>query len=377
MPFGFLIGALIAAGITSLALCPVPTRGPRATLTFVVESNANELPFLIVYALAASTLLAVIEHDIPSPVGWIGLGVALLTAVGLALVVRRALDTRSVLTDVLTYGARAEPPRAHVPLGRVLIAPLRCTSRSVKRTRDVSYGPMGRYNTFDLYRRPSPEQPCPTFVYFHPGGFFSGAKSRESILLASRLVGDGWMYVSANYRLGSDGEFPNLLVDAKRLIVWLREHSREVGADPRTIVVAGGSSGAHIAAMCALTPNNPLFQPGFEDADTSISAAIGLYGYYGPAPTGGLASAPSDYLCRDAAPFFAIHGSHDPMISPSIARGFVEDLSRISTNLALYAELPGAQHNFDRFASIRCAAVVDAIGSFTSRVRTTGRPPGC
>ena len=72
--------------------------------------------------------------------------------------------------------------------------------------------------------------------------------------------------------------------------------------------------------MCALTPNNPLFQPGFEDADTSITAAIGLYGYYGPAPTSKLASAPSDYLCRDAAPFFAIHGSHDPMVSPAITR---------------------------------------------------------
>ena len=376
MPFGFLIGTLIAAGVTSLALWPVPTRGPRATPTFVVESNANELPFLIVYALAASTLLAVIEHDIPSPVGWIGLGVALLTTGGVAIVVRRALEARSVLTDVLTNGLRAEQPRTHLPLGRVLIAPLRFTPRSVKRTRDISYGPMGRYNTLDLYHQPSHEQPCPTFVYFHPGGFFSGAKSRESPLLASRLVSDGWMYVSANYRLGSDGEFPNHLVDAKRVIVWLREHAFEAGADPRTIVVAGGSSGAHIAAMCALTPSNPLFQPGFEDADTSITAAIGLYGYYGSAPTSKLASAPSDYLCRDAAPFFAIHGSHDPMISPAIARGFVEDLSRISTNLALYAELPGAQHNFDRFASIRCALVVDAIETFTSRVRTTGRPPG-
>ena len=149
---------------------------------------------------------------------------------------------------------------------------------------------MGRYNTLDLYHQPSPEQPCPTFVYFHPAASSAVPRARESPLLASRLVSDGWMYVSANYRLGSDGEFPNHLVDAKRVIVWLREHTLEVGADPRTIVVAGGSSGAHIAAMCALTPNNPLFQPGFEDAHTSITAAIGLYGYYGPAPTSKLAS---------------------------------------------------------------------------------------
>ncbi len=36
--------------------------------------------------------------------------------------------------------------------------------------------------------------------------------------------------------------------------------------------------------MCALTADDPMFQPGFEEADTSVSAAVGLYGYYGPAP---------------------------------------------------------------------------------------------
>ena len=33
-------------------------------------------------------------------------------------------------------------------------------------------------------------------------------------------------------------------------------------------------------ALAALTPNDPTFQPGFEDADTSVTAAIGLNGYY-------------------------------------------------------------------------------------------------
>ncbi len=45
--------------------------------------------------------------------------------------------------------------------------------------------------------------------------------------------------------------------------------------------VAGSSAGAHLAASAALTPRAPAFQPGFEDADTSVTAAICLYGYYG------------------------------------------------------------------------------------------------
>jgi hypothetical protein len=45
--------------------------------------------------------------------------------------------------------------------------------------------------------------------------------------------------------------------------------------------------------MAALTPNYPAFQPGFEGEDTSVSAAVCLYGYYGSRDvTGPLPSSP-------------------------------------------------------------------------------------
>jgi acetyl esterase/lipase len=370
MAIGYLASTMTAGAVTSLALWPRPTRGPRATPAFVIESSANELPFLIFYWLVGSTLLAVKEHDIPSLLGWIALGIALLTIIGLAVMVRRAFDARPVLTSALEQCVPSDGgQRPWLALGRVLIAPLRLPQRRVKRTRGVAYGPVSRYNSLDLYCRRSRPASCPVFVYFHPGGFVSGAKSRESRLLADRLVRRGWIYLSANYRLGAAGEFPNHLIDAKRVIAWVRAHGEELGVDQRLIVLAGGSSGAHIAAICALTTNDPTFQPGFENADTSIAAAIGLYGYYGAEPTSRTAAAPSDYVRVDAAPLFAIHGRRDPMVPQANARRFVEELSSVSTSPVLYAELPGAQHNFDRFASIRFAAVVDAIDRFTSWVR--------
>jgi acetyl esterase/lipase len=72
----------------------------------------------------------------------------------------------------------------------------------------------------------------------------------------------------------------------------------------------------------------------------------------------------------DAPPFFAIHGTQDPMVSVLQARGFVEQLRGVSTSPVAYADLPGAQHNFDRFASIRCAAVIDSIEAFAAWVRS-------
>ena len=48
-------------------------------------------------------------------------------------------------------------------------------------------------------------------------------------------------------------------------------------------MLAGSSAGAHLTMMAALTANDPTFQPGFEAVDTSITAGIGLGGYYGAA----------------------------------------------------------------------------------------------
>jgi acetyl esterase/lipase len=89
------------------------------------------------------------------------------------------------------------------------------------------------------------------------------------------------MCVSANYRLAPTATFPDHLIDAKKVIAWVRTHGAKYGADPSVLVVAGASSGAQLASLAALTPNDPLYQPGFESADTSVTAAVALYGLHG------------------------------------------------------------------------------------------------
>jgi acetyl esterase/lipase len=153
--------------------------------------------------------------------------------------------------------------------------------------------------------------------------------------------------------------------------VVVREHGREYGADPAAVFVAGSSAGGHLAASAALTPNDPAFQPGFEGADTSVTAAICLYGNYGAVDeAAGVPSSPVAYVGSDAPPFFVTHGDRDTLAPVEGARLFAERLRSNSSNPVVYAELPGGQHAFDLFHSLRFEAVIDGIEAFTAWVRS-------
>jgi acetyl esterase/lipase len=184
--------------------------------------------------------------------------------------------------------------------------------------------------------------------------------------------------ISANYHLTptpADG-FPQPLIDVKKVIAWVRAHGHQHGAAPDTIVLAGSSAGAHLTAMAALTANDPMFQPGFEADDTTIIAGIGLYGYYGllggdeEPPTTPLA-----YRGPHIPPFFVVHGDHDTYTPVEGARALVKHLRTVSSSAVVYAELPGAQHSFDLFHSVRFETVIDAIEAFAGWVRSQHRPP--
>lgn len=221
----------------------------------------------------------------------------------------------------------------------------------------------------DLYQsRHMPADPRPVLIHFHGGHFQVGRKSREAMPLLYRLASDGWLCISANYRLRAAGRFPNSLIDAKAVIAWARTHAAEHGADPSRIVVAGGSAGGHLAAMAALTPNDPAFQPpGADGVDTTVTAAVCLYGYYGPRTSGSPPSSPRDYITAGAPPFLVAAGDNDNQIDVSGADRFVQELRDTAAAPVVYFRLPGAQHSFDLLRSVRFDHVVDGIGAFLRR----------
>ena len=287
-------GSLFFALCTLMAV--VPLRRPRrlAIVSWISSAVPNEVPFLFLYIVVGSNLPALLDGNLDAPSQWLSLAVAVLTSAGLIVVARRSLRTGPVVERALVDGlgtrwrSELDPVlagglRRHLPWARILFLPWMFGRRDVERLANVAYGDDGTTNLLDVYRHRSHPSGAPTLIYLHGGGFHWGRKNREARPLLYHLASQGWTCISANYHLAPPADaFPHNLIDVKKLIAWVRTHGHGYGADPDTIVLVGASAGAHLTATAALTANDPTFQPGFEDVDTSITAGIGLYGYYGP-----------------------------------------------------------------------------------------------
>jgi acetyl esterase/lipase len=386
VPVGYLVTVAVVAVGTLFAL--VPVRRPRllAAVGFRFGLIVSELPFAALCWLLIWTLFAAGQGDLGSPGGWACVGLAILTVAGLAVVVWRGLQARAVVGHALAEGLgagwrdaitpdMAAQLRRRVPLARILLAPLLIRRRDVERVANISYGGAGRANLLDVYRHRSHPPGGPVLIHLPGGGYYRGRKNTQSLPLLHWLASQGWVCISANYRLRPAAQHPDHLIDLKKVIAWVREHGHAYGADPAMLFVAGSSAGAHMAALAALTPGDPAFQPGFEAADTSVTAAICLGGYYGNYYGQGPSSSPQASVRAGAPPFFIAHGDQDTVVPVETARLFAGELRNVSASPVVYAELPGAKHAFDLFQSLRFEAVIDGIEAFTGWIRSREKAP--
>ena len=172
-----------------------------------------------------------------------------------------------------------------VPRSHLVIPPLAFVTRGVKRTRGVKFAEVdGMSLRLDIYR-PADDDPDdqhiqPAVIQVHGGGWLAGSRFEQGIPLLNHMANIGWVGFNIDYRLSPQATWPDHIVDVKRAIAWVRENAEELGIDPEMICLTGGSAGGHLTALAALTPGDPDFQPGFEEADTSVAAAVPFYGVF-------------------------------------------------------------------------------------------------
>lgn len=386
---GYAVTVLIVTSGMLLSLVPLARSGFWGIVSWLLSDLFNESPFLAACYLCLATAPALLSDGPlgPDVLTWFSLGCASL--LGTPVLLRRSARAGAVLDRALEDGLGGAPPvqavpgpewRARLPWLRIVLLPVPVLPLGVRASRGLRYGP-ARRQRLDVYRSRGERRDArhgedrsdapgrPVLIHLHGGAFRTGRKSLYARPLLHAFARHGWVCISAGYRLRPGATYDDILGDVKRVVAWAREHAMEHGADPSCIVLSGSSAGAHLAITAALTADDPSLQPGIEDADTSVTAAIGLYGYYGPVDRGGRPSRPVARARPDAPPLMIVHGGQDTLLPPDTARHLAERLRAVSTSPVIYAELPGAQHTFDLLHSLRFELVVNALWAFCAHVR--------
>jgi acetyl esterase/lipase len=408
MPWLFLIVTLIGAWFTFNAYVPQRRTGPFVVPSFFAGWLTSELSAHHFAWQLAATIFFVWAGALRAWPGWVGLGITFASWIGLLVLGRIAQRAAPVaetaLQDALGPGyAETIPPEiaerlaAPDPPGRQLV-PFLLFNRAVRVTRDIQYAPgAGRRHQLDVYAPGGGVRQAPVLLQIHGGGWVIGNKREQALPLMNYLAARGWVCVAANYRLSPRATFPEHLIDLKCALRWIRENIADFGGDPFFVAASGGSAGGHLSSMLALTAGDPTYQPGFEEVDTSLRACVPFYGVYDLTNQHGLqaqpgidkffarvvikrsfaeepevfrVASPMHRIHADAPPFFVIHGSHDSLAPVEEARLFAELLRETSKAPVAYAEIPGAQHAFEVFHSIRTTHVKRAVGRFLGYVHS-------
>lgn len=395
---GFRRRQLVLASLTANAIRPVPGFRISFPVFFAGWLTGELAPHLLAATVADSTGHLTGRSSRRDPVG---LAFSAATIAGLGFLIAQSRRSGEVAEAALAEAlgedyqdaldARPTPAELATPW-RSLIYPFRIRDSGVVVDRDIAYNHHGRRGFLDVYRPTEPRTDAPVLLQVHGGGWTIGKKEQQGLPLMKHLAAKGWVCVAINYRLAPRNPFPAHIIDVKQAIAWVRDNIAAYGGNPDYIAITGGSAGGHLAALAALTAGDTAWQPGFEDADTSVQCAVPHYGAYDFAGISNVASAtlmrdtflgprvlatsydadpaafeaasPLARITPEAPDFLVIHGARDSLVDVRQARMLVERLRATSEQTVVYVELPGAQHAFDIFPSIRSAHVVRAIDRY-------------
>jgi acetyl esterase/lipase len=207
-----------------------------------------------------------------------------LTAVGAAIVVVRLGLVRADLTGALgpDWVSRIpSQPRARM-VGRWWGGRLPTTPAPRLRQNVVFATVPGtdRALLCDLWQPPAHVPPSGlAVVYLHGSAWCMLDKDVGTRPLFRHLTAQGHVIVDVAHRLYPETDLPGMLADTKRALAWVQRHAADLQIQPDRIVVAGGSSGGHLALLAAYTSDDPALTPAeLASSDQQVCAVVSLYG---------------------------------------------------------------------------------------------------
>jgi acetyl esterase/lipase len=126
----------------------------------------------------------------------------------------------------------------------------------------------------------------PVVVHLHGGALIGGSRKGMSGILMGTCQKEGYVMVSADYRLAPEVKVPEIIADIRDLFKWVNEQGPKLfNAQPGNFVVIGESAGGYLTMMAGLLEPKPR----------------GLVSYYGYGDVDGeWLTKPSEFYCSDA-----------------------------------------------------------------------------
>ncbi|MHA6332309.1 alpha/beta hydrolase [Qipengyuania sp. CAU 1752] len=178
----------------------------------------------------------------------------------------------------------------------------------------------------------------PVVLFIH-GGSWSMGRAQDYAFVARNLAQQGYVAVSAGYRLVPGGEYPAMLEDGAAATRWVHDHIAEYGGDPSRIFLMGHSAGAYNAVMLALD-RRWLDESGVPQG--AIAGAIGLAGPYDFLPLDSegtrnafgdasdlAATQPINFVRADAPPLLLLTGDADTTVRPRNSVALERAMARV------------------------------------------------
>ncbi|MEZ4440042.1 MAG: alpha/beta hydrolase [Polyangiaceae bacterium] len=410
----FLGVSLWGAAFTVNALWPQRGMVVQVVLSFFNAWLTTELALHHILWQAVCSAIFVWYGALDAWPGWLGAGITLLSWAGLAHLFLEGHRDGEVVGEALVE-ALGEDYLAGIDVAhrrhmrptiewRRLVWPFRQHREEVMRLTNVPYTETGRRrHRLDIYKRRDLARGAPVLLQIHGGAWMIGDKSNQGLPLMYHLAERGWLVVAINYALSPRATWPEHLIDCKRALAWIRENAEEHGGDPDFVVVTGGSAGGHLAAMVALTANDPELQPGFEEVDTQVAAFIPFYGVFDwtnrfdqrgkrdalkdrlerfivkasrdSHPEIYDRASPMSHVKGSIPPAMVLHGRKDNLAPVEEAQQFVTQLREVSEEPVVYVEFAGAHHAFDLFPSVRALHAIHGVEAFAAWVASQRRGP--
>jgi acetyl esterase len=201
--------------------------------------------------------------------------------------------------------------------------------------------------------RPESDEPAPTVVLFHGGGWVIGDLDTHDNLARSICRACSSVVVSVDYRLAPEAPFPAAVEDAIAATRWVGEHLDELGGDGR-LAVAGDSAGGNLAAVVAQQLRDEggpaiaaqlLIYPGTDVTGDYPSRTENAEGYFLDLPT-------MVWFIQHYAADAAVH--EDPRLSPMRHA----DLSGLPPAVVVTAEYDPLRDEGEAYAEAMSAAGV-------------------